>query len=78
LGFGGPVRVASRTDVREILTIAAANNGNKFSSQLLENEWEQVVDAWQLDSWEGYRDVARLGRKTGLSGKAALTAVIDF
>jgi len=24
------------------------------------------VDAWQLDSWESYRDVARLGRKTRL------------
>ena len=23
-------------------------------------EWEQVVDAWQLRSWEAYRDVARL------------------
>jgi hypothetical protein len=33
--------------------------------QLL-TEWQQVVDAWQLQSWEGYRDVARLGRKTRL------------
>ena len=29
-------------------------------------EWDQVVDAWQLESWESYRDVARLGRKTRL------------
>ncbi|MCX6917355.1 MAG: DNA helicase, partial [Verrucomicrobia bacterium] len=29
-------------------------------------EWEQVVDAWQLETWESYRDVARLGRKTRL------------
>ena len=29
-------------------------------------EWEQVVDAWQLQSWEAYRDVLRLGRKTRL------------
>src|SRR5207247_4391023 len=26
-------------------------------------------DAWQLDSWEAYRDVARLGRKTRLPEK---------
>jgi len=32
-------------------------------------EWEQVVDAWQLESWEAYRDVTRLGRKTRLSEK---------
>lgn len=24
------------------------------------------MDAWQLDTWESYRDVARLGRKTRL------------
>jgi superfamily I DNA/RNA helicase len=30
------------------------------------SEWEQVVDAWQLDTWEGYRDVQRLGRRTRL------------
>jgi superfamily I DNA/RNA helicase len=29
-------------------------------------EWEQVVDAWQLGTWEAYRDVVRLGRKTRL------------
>jgi superfamily I DNA/RNA helicase len=29
-------------------------------------EWEQVVDAWQLETWEAYRDVTRLGRRTRL------------
>ena len=28
-----------------------------------------MVDAWQLESWEAYRDVARLGRKTRLPEK---------
>jgi superfamily I DNA/RNA helicase len=28
-----------------------------------------VVDAWQLGSWDGYRDVTRLGRKTRLQEK---------
>ena len=27
---------------------------------------ENVVDAWQLDSWDAYRDIRRLGRKTRL------------
>src|SRR5262249_2730598 len=26
----------------------------------------EIVDAWQLDTWEAYRDVRRLGRKTRL------------
>ncbi len=32
----------------------------------LVTEWDQVVDAWQLTTWDAYRDVARLGRKTRL------------
>lgn len=39
---------------------------HKFSLSFLLAEWEQVVDAWQLQNWETYRDVARLGRKTRL------------
>jgi len=41
--------------------------GHKFSLHFLETEWEQIVDAWQLASWDDYRDVTRLGRKTRLS-----------
>ena len=51
--------------VRELLQEAAsAVEGHKFALHFLVTEWEQVVDAWQLDGWEAYRDVARLGRKT--------------
>lgn len=32
-------------------------------------EWEQVIDAWQIETWEAYRDVLRLGRKTRLPEK---------
>jgi superfamily I DNA/RNA helicase/mRNA-degrading endonuclease RelE of RelBE toxin-antitoxin system len=39
---------------------------HKFNLRFLMSEWEQVVDAWQLSSWEDYRDVTRLGRKTRL------------
>ncbi|MDT8380336.1 MAG: 3'-5' exonuclease [Desulfotignum sp.] len=37
-----------------------------FSQQFLLSEWQDVVDAWQLTTWEAYRDVRRLGRKTRL------------
>ncbi|EQD59476.1 UvrD/REP helicase, partial [mine drainage metagenome] len=38
---------------------------------------DDLVDAWQLDSWEAYRDVKRLGRKTRLSEaqRAALWSI---
>lgn len=39
---------------------------HKFSTAFLTSEWGQVVDAWQLKTWEEYRDVKRLGRKTRL------------
>lgn len=39
---------------------------HKFPMRFLLSEWEQIVDTWQLKSWEEYRDVKRLGRKTRL------------
>jgi len=63
----GPANLASREVVRELLGEASkAVGGHKFSLHFLLTEWEQVVDAWQLETWESYRDVARLGRKTRL------------
>jgi hypothetical protein len=65
--FGRP-RLASREEIRDIIAAAAANvPDQKFSSQFLLTEWEQVVDAWGLESWEDYRDVPRLGRRTRLT-----------
>lgn len=43
--------------------------GNRFTVPFLVGEWREVVDAWQLRTWEEYRDVARLGRKTRIGGK---------
>jgi len=64
--FGEP-KTASRADVETRMTeAAAAVDGHGFSLPFLMAEWEQIVDAWQLESWEAYRDVARLGRKTRL------------
>jgi len=63
----GPVSLASREAVRELIDEASkAVAGHKFSLHFLLTEWEQVVDAWQLETWESYRNVARLGRKTRL------------
>jgi len=63
----GPAMLTSRDVTRKLLRDASqAIAGHKFSQQFLVSEWEQVVDAWQLDGWEAYRDVARLGRKTRL------------
>src|SRR5579871_489847 len=63
----GRPQMASRETVRELLSEASkAVQGHNFSVQFLLTEWEQVVDAWQLETWESYRNVVRLGRKTRL------------
>ena len=63
----GPITIASNEIVRELMREAAnAVNNHKFGQHFLLTEWDQVVDAWQLQDWEAYRDVVRLGRKTRL------------
>jgi len=63
----GTATIASREVLHELARGAAnAIEGHKFGPHFLLTEWEQVVDAWQLEGWEAYRDVARLGRKTRL------------
>jgi superfamily I DNA/RNA helicase len=53
--------------------VASALPPTKFSTSFLANEWWEIVDTWQLSSWESYRDVRRLGRKTRLSEKLRQT-----
>ena len=63
----GQINLVPPEVVQELLRAASERGENhKFSVRFLLTEWEQVVDAWQLDTWEAYRDVARLGRKTRL------------
>lgn len=69
VNFGRP-RIATREDLsRHLKEASTAVGGHKFSLQFLQTEWEQVVDAWQLTTWDAYRDVTRLGRKTRLADK---------
>ncbi len=64
----GKVQIASSENIQTLVADSAAKvSGHSFNQHFLEEEWEHVVDAWQLESWEAYRDVARLGRKTRLT-----------
>jgi superfamily I DNA/RNA helicase/mRNA-degrading endonuclease RelE of RelBE toxin-antitoxin system len=63
----GPAKLAPEQRLRDVLRLAAEDvPGHKFTLPFLWTEWTTVVDAWQLRSWEAYRDVKRLGRKTRL------------
>ncbi len=60
----GVAKIATMQVVRKFLAEQANKEESyRFSVPFLMDEWENVVDAWQLNRWEAYRDVRRLGRK---------------
>ena len=63
----GPLQLAGRDTIGALVEGAAGKEGTNFSQAFLLTEWERVVDAWQLDTWDDYRDVARIGRYRRLS-----------
>ncbi len=66
--FFGPPKLATQAQIADALRETASRvPSHKFSRTFLLKEWEQTVDAWQLKTWEEYRDAPRLGRKTRLS-----------
>src|SRR5690606_31243139 len=71
----GPYKLASRDRIRDLLKGETSPHPLHF----LLSEREQIVDAWQLGSWEDYRDVSRLGRRTRLPEKqrAALWEIFN-
>lgn len=77
--FGTP-KLATASMIQSTLTsISRDIGGHAFSDRFLMQEWTEVVDAWQLQTWDAYRDVARLGRKTRLGEKqrAALWTIFE-
>ncbi|MPZ46021.1 MAG: AAA family ATPase, partial [Betaproteobacteria bacterium] len=76
--FGDP-NIASSQAIQDAIEKEAKAAGEKAGRGFLLSEWDELVDAWQLDTWEAYRDVKRLGRKTRLPEKrrAALWAIFE-
>jgi superfamily I DNA/RNA helicase len=69
LQFSRPKMATKEAIVPFLKQAANETEHQKFSLHFLWTEWDQVVDAWQLDTWEAYRDVIRLGRKIRLPEK---------
>ena len=66
----GAPNLIDADELREVVDRARSEvEGHRFSSTFVRAEWSNVVDAWQIETWEDYRDVARLGRKTRLAEK---------
>lgn len=78
INYGRP-NIVSRKVIEDILQeYLQKDKDNKFSLHFLIAEWEEVVDAWQLETWEAYRDVIRLGRKTRLPEKQRVKLWLIF
>ena len=70
LAFGHSPRASSKEQVKRALETATKELGlTDFTSRFLVSEWTNVVDAWQIDSLDAYRDVPRLGRKNRMGSK---------
>jgi hypothetical protein len=68
--FWGEPRIVDEATLRRMVREAAAAVPDHRSTEaFLLAEWNDVVDAWGLRTWEEYRDVQRLGRKTRLNEK---------
>ena len=80
LNLGTP-SFASDTQIRALMEEEATNvEDSRFTISFMLTEWEQVVDAWQLDTWEAYRDVPRLGRRRRLpeSQRQVLWSIFEY
>ena len=77
----GTSSFAEDEQIRSVIEDAVLRAGdNRFSQGFMLAEWEQVVDGWQLENWEAYRDVPRLGRRRSLpeSQRRLLWAVFEL
>jgi len=66
----GKCVIPSEDKIKTIIKdVAGKIEEHNFTIHFLMSEWSHVVDAWQLHTWEEYKDVVRLGRKTRLPEK---------
>lgn len=64
----GPLTLATSTDLAEAFREARfASEPSRLGPRFVRDEWEQVVDAWQVPSLEAYREISRVGRRTRLA-----------
>jgi len=70
LAFGHTPRAASKAHVKAALEAAASElELTDFTIRFLVSEWNNVVDAWQIETLDAYRDVPRLGRKNRMGSR---------
>jgi superfamily I DNA/RNA helicase len=79
----GRMKIASRREVKQALTQALGNTDSSITPALtvpfVQSEWDGLIDECQVESWDAYRVMLRLGRKTKLpeARRAAVWAVAE-
>ena len=65
--------------LREAVASAESTVTPALTLAFVQSEWKDLIDEWQVDTWEAYRKLARLGRKTTLpeARRAAVWAVVE-
>ena len=70
LAFGHAPRAASMEQVKAVLEATVKEVGIVgFTIRFLVSEWNNVVDAWQINTLDAYLDLPRLGRKNRMGSK---------
>lgn len=67
----GRARFIELDEIARLIEAARSEHpeAKAFSTAFMTAEWRDVVDAWQIGTWEAYKDIPRLGRKTRLPEK---------
>jgi len=61
-------QLATKAEIDEkLVELLTENESVGLQLAFVRSEWHEVVDGWQLRTWEEYRTVRRLGRKLRLS-----------
>jgi superfamily I DNA/RNA helicase len=63
----GPSKLADANDIRMLLLDAAGHHAVDADPDFLFDEWQLVVDAWDIQDSDTYRDLPRLGRKVRMA-----------
>lgn len=78
---GHEPRIANDFQIRDAISSAATElDYHDTGLNFLVSEWQNVVDAWQISSLEGYSAISRIGRRNRLGGqqRARLWPVLEI
>ncbi len=64
---GGRLKITDEAEVRQLVLAEAERHDAQVPKDFVWREWDEVVDAWQLMTWEAYETVPRVGRGNPLS-----------